>query len=57
MVCVACNGKGYVIEKGIELSCSECQGRGEYPLFDNFKLPGLDSHEGRDAKCSAALNR
>ena len=29
MVCVVCNGKGYVVEKHRELVCSECQGRGE----------------------------
>jgi len=32
MVCEVCNGKGYVIEKGRELVCRECQGRGEYRL-------------------------
>jgi DnaJ-class molecular chaperone len=32
MICEVCNGKGYVIEKGRELACSECQGRGEYHL-------------------------
>lgn len=57
MVCAACNGKGYVVEKGRDLSCSECQGRGEYPHFDSLKLPSIDSRDGRDAQCSAALGR
>lgn len=57
MVCVACNGKGYVVEKGKELSCPECQGRGEYPLLDNLKLPGFDYREGQIPKCAAALGR
>jgi uncharacterized protein (DUF779 family) len=35
MVCVVCNGKGYVIEKHRELVCDECQGRGECFLIDN----------------------
>jgi DnaJ-class molecular chaperone len=30
MICVVCNGKGYVIEKGRDLACRECQGQGEY---------------------------
>ena len=34
MVCVACNGKGYVIEKHRESVCSECQGRGECFFID-----------------------
>jgi len=48
MVCDACNGKGYVVEKGRELICSECQGRGEFPIFDNFKLPNFDYRDGRE---------
>jgi hypothetical protein len=34
MVCVACNGKGYVIERNRESVCCECQGRGECFLSD-----------------------
>jgi len=34
MVCVACNGKWYVIEKQRELVCSECKGRGELFFID-----------------------
>ena len=29
MVCIVCNGKGYIIEKDKEVACPECQGRGE----------------------------
>ena len=57
MVCAVCNGKGYVVEKGRELPCSECQGRGEFPLLDNFKLPGIDAHERPDTPYQAALGR
>jgi len=57
MVCVACNGKGYVVEKGKELSCPDCQGRGEYPRLDSLKLTDLDYLEGRVPKFSAALGR
>ena len=34
MVCVVCNGKGYVIEGRRELVCSECKGRGELFFID-----------------------
>ena len=57
MVCAVCNGKGYVIEKGRELACSECQGRGEYPLYESVKFSSFDSRESRDASCSAPLGR
>lgn len=57
MVCAVCNGKGYVIEKGREMACSECQGRGEYPLYESLKLASLDSCENRNASCSAPLGR
>lgn len=50
MVCDVCNGKGYVIEKGRELPCAECQGQGECLFLDNFRLPPLESHEGREAR-------
>ncbi len=41
MICEVCNGKGYVIEKGREQACSECQGRGEYDIanIDNPQNP------------------
>ena len=35
MVCMDCNGKGYVIEKGRELVCKECRGHGEYLILDS----------------------
>jgi DnaJ-class molecular chaperone len=38
MVCIACNGKGYVIEGNRELVCSECQGRGECFLIDRERI-------------------
>lgn len=50
MVCAACNGTGYVIEKHRELVCSECQGRGEYFLTDrqrNHKQEFQDTLETR----------
>jgi DnaJ-class molecular chaperone len=56
MVCAACNGKGYVIERGRESTCSECQGRGEYPLYESIKLSNFDSRESREASCSAPLS-
>jgi DnaJ-class molecular chaperone len=34
MACVACNGKGYVIERNRESVCNECQGQGECFLID-----------------------
>lgn len=37
MVCVVCNGKGYVIEGHRELVCSECQGQGELFFIDRDK--------------------
>jgi DnaJ-class molecular chaperone len=50
MVCVVCNGKGYVIEGRRELVCSECQGRGECFLFDSdrhIKQKPQEVHEAR----------
>jgi DnaJ-class molecular chaperone len=35
MVCIDCNGKGYVIEKERELVCKECHGHGEYSFSDS----------------------
>ena len=55
MVCMVCNGKGYVIEKGKELPCQECQGRGEYLLFESSKLPNLDSQECNEAQRIGAV--
>jgi len=39
------------------MACSECQGRGEYPLYESLKLASLDSCENRNASCSAPLGR
>jgi hypothetical protein len=50
MVCVACNGKGYVIEKHRESVCNECQGRGECFLIDrdrDHKQKAQQVHESR----------
>jgi hypothetical protein len=32
------------------LPCAECQGQGECLFLDNFRLPPLESHEGREAR-------
>lgn len=55
MVCSACNGKGYVVEKERELPCSECQGRGEYILGDSLSLSNLESREGVEVHRPAVL--
>jgi RecJ-like exonuclease len=50
MVCVACNGKGYVIERHRESVCCECQGRGECFLCDSdrhHKQEPQEVHEVR----------
>jgi RecJ-like exonuclease len=49
MVCVVCNGKGYIRIKDQELPCYECLGRGEYPLSDGDRHPRLESEECSDA--------
>jgi DnaJ-class molecular chaperone len=43
MVCLGCNGKGYVVEKGREVVCMECQGRGEYIPFAVAAPPKQES--------------
>jgi len=53
MVCVACNGKGYVIEGHRELVCGECQGRGECFLCDSamhIKQKPQEVHETHEAR-------
>lgn len=57
MVCAVCNGKGYVVEKNKELACSECQGRGEYLLFDNVQLPDLEARNYGEAPPAGNLSR
>jgi RecJ-like exonuclease len=49
MVCVVCNGKGYVIEGRRELVCSECQGRGECFLCDSDKQHKQEPQEVHEA--------
>ena len=50
MVCVACNGKGYVIEKHRESVCSECQGRGECFLCDSDRQHKQESQKVLEAR-------
>ena len=50
MVCVACNGKGYVIERHHESVCSECQGRGECFLCDSDRHSKQDPQEIHEAR-------
>jgi len=53
MVCVACNGKGYVIKGHRELVCGECQGRGECFLCDStmqIKQKPQEVHEAHEAR-------
>lgn len=56
MVCIVCNGKGYVIEKGKELPCQECQGRGEYLFLESSNLPNLESQERSEAHRLGAVS-
>jgi len=44
MVCMDCNGKGYVIENDRESVCKECQGNGEYLFSDG------DRHQKQEAQ-------
>jgi RecJ-like exonuclease len=57
MVCVACNGKGYVIEKQRELVCSECQGRGECFLCDSDRQHKQESQEVLGARKAKEQNQ
>jgi DnaJ-class molecular chaperone len=43
MVCSACNGKGYVIDRQREAICRECQGRGEFSFGDREKSRSEES--------------
>ena len=49
MICITCNGKGYVIEKERELPCQECQGRGEYLFPESADLPKREPQEYGEA--------
>ena len=55
MVCMICNGKGYIIEKGKEVACPECQGRGEDLGFNSGKPPRLEPYECTEALCPGHL--
>jgi RecJ-like exonuclease len=55
MVCIICNGKGYIVEKEKELACPECQGRGEDVGFNGGKPPKLLSHECAEPPCPGAF--
>jgi DnaJ-class molecular chaperone len=50
MVCAACNGKGYVIEKNRESLCKECQGRGEFDLNDRDGNYKRETQQGLEAR-------
>jgi hypothetical protein len=56
MVCVVCNGKGYIRIKDEELPCYECFGRGEYPLSDGDNPQGRESEECSEADCVGAVS-
>jgi len=45
MVCMDCNGKGYVIKNECELVCKECQGSGEYPFSDSDRHKKLEAQK------------
>lgn len=51
MVCMICNGKGYIVEKGKEISCPECQGRGEDFVLEGVKLPTFAPHKCAEPPC------
>ncbi len=50
MVCLVCNGKGYVIEKQRELVCNECQGRGECFSIDRDQSHKQESRQIDEAR-------
>ena len=56
MVCIVCNGKGYVTEKERELPCQECQGRGEYLFFESSNLPNCQPEECSEAHRLGAVS-
>ena len=51
MVCIVCNGKGYIIEKNKEMPCPECQGRGEDLVFNSGKPPRLEPYPCTEPPC------
>ena len=56
MVCIVCNGKGYVTEKERELPCQECQGRGEYIFFESPNLSNCEPQECIEAHRLGAVS-
>ena len=56
MVCVVCNGKGYIRIKDEDLPCYECFGRGEYPLSDGDKPQAHEAEECSEAYCVGAVS-
>ena len=55
MICIICNGKGYITEKGKEVVCPECQGRGEDLVSNSGKPPKLGPYECTEAPCPGVL--
>jgi len=55
MVCMICNGKGYIIDKGKEVACPECQGRGEDFVFNSGKVSKPEPYECPEAPCPAGF--
>jgi hypothetical protein len=46
-----------VVERGKELPCSECQGRGEFPVLDGCALQSPESRERWEALYRVTLGR
>ena len=59
MVCLDCNGKGYVNDKRGDRVCQECDGHGEYPILkrfsDTFKSGGSGKLDRKACFLSEAL--
>ena len=56
MVCIDCNGKGYVIEKERDLVCKGCQGHGEYPFFDSDRHQKQEAQEVHEARKLSSIS-
>lgn len=56
MVCILCNGKGYIVEKNREMPCPECQGRGENMIFEGGGPPNFGSPECYIPPCFGDLH-
>jgi hypothetical protein len=55
MVCIVCNGKGYIITKDKEMVCPECQGRGELSGFDGGRPATLEPRQCAEAPSPGVL--